>query len=259
MSLKLSGQVKWFVVISAVITIVLVNILILTAQDNNQYNSEPLSRPEWFAPYGLIIEDEDVIFPVITYDNTSGSFIVVNQEKCNIPVYVENLFSKDLSDPDNRENLWYTPNISIKNNKLGIDYLIYDGTGVDCGYAEFNVTLKAYEIKSNCIDAGNVITGPDIDYDDGLTVYTGRINVSDLKNGEYREYRIISDLFMPNSKKSYLLELTVHSPEEFTDTGNIFHKIEDLCPECESYSYQKSDVNLILNASDGFNMPCGCW
>lgn len=255
MDKKISKPVKVLVIVAVVITLVLVNLMIFAAphyQSAPVYSSEP-TRLNWFSGYSLYStytrsSDPDFISPTIVYYSEKDTFQLQNQEKWSKPLFVGNLFSDNISDPEMYEDLWHTPDISINGNNLSIDYSAYNGAGADCRRAVYSVTLTLFRI--------NLTSG--YDADDAGEIPVEDIEVTDLPAGEYREYRVTAELFKPKPGEIFELDLRIHSPVEFIDNNNETYTMSEICENCDQCDIenpQKEIVHFILKASDAPDIP----
>ena len=253
MDKKISKPVKVLAIVAAVITLVLVNLMIFAAphyESAHVYSSEP-TRPDWFSGYAIDSTNPrtENMTPTIIYYIENDSFQLQDPEKWSKPLFVGNYFSKDISNPELYEDLWYTPDISVEGNNLSINYSAYNGAGIDCGKALYNVTFTVVRINISTGYYHEEVAG-EIPVED--------IEVTDLLAGEYKEYRVTGELFRPEPGEVFELILTIYLPSFFTDGNNetyTMSEICDNCDECDIENIPREYVYFVLKASDAPDIP----
>lgn len=252
MDIKISKPVKVLIIIAAVITLVLINLMIFAApqyESAHVYSSEP-SRLDWFSGYAIDSTNPrtENMTPTIIYYIENDSFQLQEPEKWSKPLFVGNIFSNDISDPELYEDLWHTPDISVEGNNLSIDFSTYNNAGVDCRKAVYNVTLTLVRI--------NLTAG--YDAEDAGEIPVKDIEVTDLPAGECREYRITAELFKPKPGELFELDLRIHSPVEFIDNNNKTYTMSEICDNCDQCDIEnvpREIVYFVLKANDAPDIP----
>ncbi|MDD4127034.1 MAG: hypothetical protein PHV39_05040 [Methanomicrobium sp.] len=253
MDKKISNPVKVLAIVAAVITLVLVNLMIFAAPqyESNYVFSVEESRLDWFSGFGMYSTyprspDPELVSPTVVYYSENDTFQLQNPEKWCESIYVGDYFSSDLSSPELYEDLWHTPDISIDGNNLSFDYSVYNGAGIDCQKALYNVTLTVIKVNLSTDYYQEEVAG-EIPVED--------IEVTDLSAGEYREYRITADLFKPKPGEIYELVLKIYSPAYFIDYNDTKITMSEICNKCEMDRIPRNTIYFVLKASDAPDIP----
>ena len=242
MDTKISKPVKVIAISAAIIILVLVNLIVFMAPQNEQtyvYSIED-TLVKWMSgsafPALSIYHDDPLHHPPkIVYFRNNSTFQLQNPERWQEPVYIGRRISKEVTRPKTYNDLWHVPNVSVDGNTLSYDFSAYNGAGIDCKHAVYNVTLSVFKV--------NVSTGKyreeyiaELPVDD--------LEVNNLPASESRIYRISAELIEPKPDEIYRLMFRIYCPNYFTDYNDEQKMMEDICMRCDGIRYDSSDFFL---------------
>ena len=239
MDTKISKPVKVIAISAAIIVLVLVNLIVFMPP---QYQSSNLISLDeiWLAgysvpPFSINSPDPPYQPPKIVYFSNNSTYLVKDYEKWQEPVYKIYNRDKEVTIPK-LNYLWrHVPNISVYGNTLSYDFSAYNGAGIDCKHAVYNVTLSVFKV--------NLSTGKYRDeYIADLPV--NNIEVTNLPATETGLYRVTAELIEPKPDEIYRLMFRIDIPHYFTDNNDKRIMKEDICFECDPNMYSTDDFYI---------------
>ena len=243
MDTKISKPVKIIAISAAIIVLVLVNLIVFMAPQYEQYESNQLISLDeiWLGgysvpPFSINSPDPPYQPPKIVYFSNNRTYLVKDYEKWQEPVYKIYNRDKEVTIPKLNYMWRHVPNISVDGNILGYDLSAYNGAGIDCKHAVYNVTLSVFQV--------NLSTGKYRDeYIADLPV--NNIEVTNLPATETGLYRVTAELIEPKPDEIYRLMFRIYAPGYFTDYNDNRIMMKDICFECNpNSSYFTNDFYI---------------
>ena len=243
MNTTISKKAKLLVLAAAIMTSVMMYVILFVpppVQSAYYYMDEEMMQ-QWMGGYSLP-EDLSVTWsapedrpPEIVYFSDNDTFQLRNPEIWQNPVYIGYRMSKKDIRPREYDDIWYNANVSVEGNRLSYDYTVYNGAGIDCRHAVYNVTLSVSKVNTSVkyIDEEFIAYLPVED-----------IEVNNLAAAESRKYRINADLIKPEKDEIYKLTFTVNWPGYFTDYKNKKRLREDICTKCNPHNMNQPSSNI---------------
>lgn len=192
----------------AVLILAAANLAILAAFPvEQQHAQEPVKMVDWIVASAPGLEyrsGSGEMSPVIVYDGKNDSWLLQNDTVRSRALDVGDFNGVDPLSP---EGTRYTPDIAIKGDTIGIDFLIENHAREDCAGA--NLTL------TTVVERPNPVTGsPYGELVSSSTPIT--VPIGDLAAGEWCEVRVTADLPRPGPEE--ILSLTIGLAAPYTLT-----------------------------------------
>ena len=250
MDTKISKPVKVIAISAAIIVLVLVNLIVFMTPHSQSGHVYSLDV-KWLGgysipPFSINSPDPPYQPPKIVYFSNNSTYQVKDYEKWQEPVYKIYHRSKDVKSPKLLSDLLHVPNISVDRNILNDDFTAYNGAGIDCKHAVYNVTLSAFKV--------NVSTGK---YRENYVAElpVNNIEVNNLPATESGIYRITAELIEPKTDEIYHMMFRIDIPRYFTDNNDKRIMMEDICFECDPNSEAYITDDFYIYGEDAPEIP----
>jgi hypothetical protein len=192
----------------AVFILAAANLAILAAFPvEQQHAQEPVKMVDWIVASAPELEyrsDSGEMSLVIVYDGKNDSWLLQNDTVQSQALDIGDFNGVDPSSP---ERTRYTPDIAIRDDTIGIDFLIENHAREDCAGA--NLTLTTVVKRPNPVTGSPY--GELVSSSAPITVPIG-----DLAAGEWCEVRVTADLPRPGPEEVLYLMIDLTTPYTFT-------------------------------------------
>ncbi|MFA7562146.1 MAG: hypothetical protein WCY70_01760 [Methanoculleus sp.] len=187
--------------IGVVLLLAAANIAILAIYPpGSQHVKEPVKMVDWIvvsAPGFECRGGSGEMSPVIVYDEKSDSWLLQG----------DTIRSREYADPLSPGRDQYTPDIAIKGDTIGIDFLIENRARED--FADANLTL------TTVVERLDPVTGS-LEEEPISSSIPIAVPIGDLAVGGWCEARVTVDLPRPEPKENLRLTVTLTTPYTFT-------------------------------------------